>query len=253
MTSTSQPTRGRRRSFGARLSRRLGRFADSESVARMLGNCAYGYFRFVRMTSSMVYEPANPFEHYRDEFPVIGTMWHGHHFILPFVRPDDAPVRVLISNHRDGTVNAVMSERFGLEAVRGSGGRNPRKAVRKGAVRGLLRLKASLQEGYTVVLTADISKGQARRAGLGVVTLARMSGRPIVGVGLAASRRIVADSWDRSVIALPFSTMAAVSTPLVRVPRDASDSVLEEKRRELEDALNAATDRAYEIVGGRSA
>lgn len=233
------------------IAKRLRRLGGSDGLLRVLGTCAHAYFRLVRRTGSMTFEPGNPFEAYRDHLPLIGTMWHGHHFILPFVRPDDAPVRVLISRHRDGAINAVMAERFGMETIRGSGGRDRARAIEKGAVGGLLKLKSSLDEGYTVVLTADISQGQPRRASLGVITLARISGRPIVGVGLAASRRVVMDNWDRSVVALPFSRMAAVCTPVIEVPRDADDSVLEEKRRELEDALNAATDRAYEIVDRR--
>jgi lysophospholipid acyltransferase (LPLAT)-like uncharacterized protein len=250
MTNTSQPI-VRHASVGKRVSRRLRRITESDAVVRALGTCAYGYFSLVRKTSSLILEPGGPFDLYSDDLPLIGTMWHGHHFILPFVRPDEMKVRVLISNHRDGAINAIMAERFGLEAVRGSGGRDPSKAIEKGGVRGLLKLKSSLEEGYTVVLTADIAKGEPRRASLGVITLARLSGRPIVGVGLASSRKIVMDNWERSVINLPFSRIAAVATPLVRVPRDANDSVIEEKRLELEEALNAATDRAYEIADQR--
>lgn len=218
---------------------------------RAAGALAHGYFSLVRRTGTMVFEPVNPFDFYRDRLPIVGTMWHGHHFILPFIRPDEEPVRVLISNHRDGAINAIMAEKFGMETVRGSGGRNRKHALEKGAIRALLRLKSSLEKGYTVVLTADVPKGVPRRAGLGVVTLGRISGRPIIGVGLAASRRIVLNNAERSVIALPFSRMAAVLTPVIEVPRDADDSVLEQKRQELEEALNAATDRAYEIVDRR--
>jgi lysophospholipid acyltransferase (LPLAT)-like uncharacterized protein len=251
MTNTTHPV-ARRPSVGKRMTRRLRGLTGSDALIRAIGTCAYGYFNFVRKSSSMIFEPGNPFDLYGDDLPFIGTMWHGHHFILPFVRPDDAPVRVLISNHRDGTINAVMAERFGLEPIRGSGGRDRKLAVEKGAIRGLLKLKSSLEEGCTVVLTADIAKGEPRRAGPGVIALARMSGRPIVGVGLASSRRIVLENLERSVVNLPFSRMAAVSTPLIRVPREASESVLEEKRLELEEALNAATDRAYEIADQRA-
>ena len=235
------------------LAAQLRRFGRSERVTRILGGLATAYLRFVRLTSTMTYETGSPFVIHGDRLPVIGTMWHGHHLILPFIRPADQPVRVLISNHRDGGLMAAVAKSFGVGVIRGSGGRDRRRWVEKGGVSGFLGLRASLDKGYTICMTADISNGTPRRAGLGIITLARASGRPIIGIGLASSRRTVINSWDRAVLNLPFSRMACVATPVIEVPREASDSVLEEKRRELEDALNAATDRAYEIVDRRPA
>ena len=235
------------------LSRRLRRLGRSDRAARIIARGATAYFRFVGLTSTMTYEADNPFAVHRDQLPLIAAIWHGHQFPLPFIRPPDQPVRVLISKHRDGSILAALAKNFGVQAIRGSGGRDRVRWAEKGAVGGFFRLRASLDEGYTICMTADISNATSRRAGLGIITLARASGRPIVGIGLASSRRIVIDSWDHAVINLPFSRMACVVTPVIEVPREADDSALEEKRRELEDALNAATDRAYEIVDRRPA
>jgi lysophospholipid acyltransferase (LPLAT)-like uncharacterized protein len=167
------------------------------------------------------------------------------------VRPPDVPVRVLVSHHRDGEVTARVAEKFGAGTVRGSRGK-AKSWLKKGGVSAFLELKASLDEGFTVILTADSTLGVARRAGPGVVALARASGKAIVGIGIAASRRVVVNSWDRTVVPLPFGTIAVVPTPVIWVPGDATDAVMEEKRRELEEALNAATDRAYQIAERRS-
>ena len=166
----------------------------------------------------MLYDPVDPFVAYRDDLPVVGTSWHGT--LIPLaIRPAPAgvPVRILVSNHRDGEVAARIAQKLGYGTVRGSGGRNTRW-VEKGALAGFLGLRASLAEGATVLLTAEAPRDGRERAGLGSVVLARMTGRPLVGLGVAASRAIRVNSWDKAVVPLPFGRIAIVPTPLIRVP-----------------------------------
>jgi lysophospholipid acyltransferase (LPLAT)-like uncharacterized protein len=61
----------------------------------------------------------------------------------------------------------------------------------------------------------------------------------------------VLDNWDRSEINLPFSRVAIVVGDPIRVPTDADVQVLEQRRSELETALNAASDRAHALADGR--
>jgi len=110
---------------------------------------------------------------------------------------------------------------------------------------------AALQDGWTMALTADIPK-VSRKAGPGIVKLAQLSGRPIIPVAVATSRRIEANNWDRAVANLPFSRGAMVFGDPIRVPTGADDATLEAARRQVETALTAATLRAYEIVDRRS-
>jgi hypothetical protein len=74
------------------------------------------------------------------------------------------------------------------------------------------------------------------------------TGRPIFPVALATSRRKVLDNWDRSAINLPFSRGATVVGDPIRVPAEAGPEALEQARSALEQALNAATERAYAIA-----
>jgi lysophospholipid acyltransferase (LPLAT)-like uncharacterized protein len=233
------------------VSRLLKRLEGPNVLLQLLAALGAAYVRLVRATSRVLYDPIDPFVAYRDDLPVVGTSWHGT--LIPLAArpaPPGVPVRILVSNHRDGEVAARVAEKLGYGTVRGSGGRNTRW-VDKGALAGFLGLRASLDKGATVLLTAEAPRDGAQRAGLGSVVLARMTGRPLVGLGVAASRALVVDSWDKAVVPLPFGRIAIVATPLIRVPAGASDAVMEEKRRELQDALNAATERAFEIVGRR--
>jgi hypothetical protein len=96
-------------------------------------------------------------------------------------------------------------------------------------------------------MSADVPK-VARVAGLGIIKLAQASGRPIYPSAIATSRRYVFNNWDRSTLNLPFGRGAGVAAEPLSVPKDADDATLEQARQLLEERLNAATRRAYELV-----
>jgi hypothetical protein len=109
---------------------------------------------------------------------------------------------------------------------------------------------ATLQEGCSVALTADVPK-VARVAGIGIIKLAQLSGRPILPVAVATSRRKVLDNWDRTAINLPFSRLAMVAGDPVTVPADPDGATLEASRQALETRLNRASARALALADGR--
>ena len=211
-----------------------------------LGTFAAEYLRFVFKTTTFTIEPPDGYARIDDHLPVILAMWHGQHFMGPFMRRPGDRGKVLISRHRDGEVNAIAAERLGIETIRGSGDTGGR-FDRKGGVGAFQAMRNALRENVTVVQTADVPK-IARVAGLGIVMLARASGRPIYPVAVATSRRYVVGNWDRTTVNLPFGRRAAVWGEPVRVPADADDAALETYRRQVEENLNVATARAYAIV-----
>lgn len=206
------------------------------------------YLRLVWKTSHFTMEPADPFLLYDKEQPVILAMWHGQHFMMPFFRRDYR-IKVLISRHSDGEINAIAAERLGVGAVRGSGDHNRRFQV-KGGVSAFRSMVELLAEGWNMALTADVPK-VSRIAGRGIIKLASESGRPIFPVAVATSRRIVLDNWDRSEVNLPFSRGALVVGEAIRVPSAAGAETLEQARGALERALNVGTERAHAIVDRR--
>ncbi|MBX6427101.1 MAG: lysophospholipid acyltransferase family protein [Variibacter sp.] len=222
------------------------RIRDAQWFRQGAGALMARYLTFVWKTSRFELDPADLYERLAPELPVIITLWHGQHFLGPFMRRPEHRAKALISMHRDAEVNAIAVERLGMGVIRGSGDHEGR-FDRKGGVRAFIAMREALEQGWNMVVTADVPK-VARVAGRGVVMLARSSGRPIFPVGLATSRRIVLRNWDRSAINLPFSRGAIVLGDPVRVPATADDDTLEACRRQLEASLNAATERAYRIV-----
>jgi lysophospholipid acyltransferase (LPLAT)-like uncharacterized protein len=65
------------------------------------------------MASRFTMEPADPHRLYKHEQPFILAMWHGQHFMLPFLRRG-FPFKVLISRHIDGEINAIAAEWLGV-------------------------------------------------------------------------------------------------------------------------------------------
>jgi lysophospholipid acyltransferase (LPLAT)-like uncharacterized protein len=225
------------------LSRRLAR---SKRVQNAIGVTAAHYLRFVWRTTRFVLEPADIYETAEPDIPIIIAMWHGQHFLMPFIqRPHDRG-KVLVSRHRDGELNAITAERLGIGAIRGSGTHGT-DFTRKGGIHAFREILAALDEGYNVALTADVPK-VARVAGLGIVKIAQASGRPIYPMAIATNRRIVLDNWDRTAVNLPFGRGGRVAGGPIRVPADADAAALECARKSVEDSLNAVTARAYELA-----
>lgn len=185
-------------------------------------------------------------------WPVIFALWHGQHLLIPYAAPREHRFVSLVSRSLDAEINARVIERVGHAVIRGSGGRDPGAgtSARKGSVSAVIAMRNALRKGTNVVMIADISKGAPREAGEGIVTLARLSGRPVVPMALATSRhRVIEKSWDRTTVNLPFGKRALRLAPPVFVSRDADETEMAAARARITEELNRITQEAYQAVG----
>jgi lysophospholipid acyltransferase (LPLAT)-like uncharacterized protein len=213
-----------------------------------VGFLAAEYLRLVWRTNRFTYEPADVYAIVEPQMPAIFAFWHGQHFMTPFIKTKASyRAKVLISRHRDGEFNAVAAERLGIGTIRGSGDHGS-AFHRKGGVGAFKEMVHALGANYNVALTADVPK-RSRVAGLGIIMLARESGRPIMPFAMVTSRFIRLKNWDSTTINLPFGRGALVGIREINVPPDADAATMEQLRIELEATLNEATRRAYEIIG----
>ena len=225
----------------------LWRHIGRQRWARLtVGVIAAEYLRFVGTTTRFKIEPADIYERCEADMPIIVAFWHGQHLLAPMARKFEHRVNMLVSRHRDGEINAIAARRLGVGTIHGSGNHGG-SFVHKAGVAAFQAMLDSLAGGTSIALSADVPK-VARVAGLGIIKLAQVSGRPIYPSAIATSRRYVVDNWDRTTINLPFGRGAGVAAEPLSIPSDADDNVLEDARRLLEDRLNAATRRAYELV-----
>jgi lysophospholipid acyltransferase (LPLAT)-like uncharacterized protein len=180
---------------------------------RTVGFLAAEWLRFVWLTNRFTFEPGGKdalYERIEAQMPAIFAFWHGQHFLTPFIKTKEMHrAKVLISLHRDGEFNAIAAERLGIGTIRGSGDHGS-AFHRKGGVGAFKEMVRALDDNYNVAVTADVPK-RSRVVGLGIIMLARESGRPIMPFAMATSRYIQLRNWDRTTINLPFGRGVVMS------------------------------------------
>lgn len=183
------------------------------------------------------------------ESNAIFALWHGQHLIAPALMPRWLKTVALFSRSSDAEINALVAQKFGIETARGSGGRPDQQTLGKGGARALILLRKALDAGKAVCMIADIPGGTPREAGQGIVTLAKISGRRIVPVAIASSRRLVLEKTrDKTTINLPFGHICVIFGDPICVPEDADENMMEQSRRQVTDVMNEITEEAYRKV-----
>jgi 3-deoxy-D-manno-octulosonic-acid transferase len=216
-------------------------------LVRLGGLTLARLIRHVASSSQVIHEPPDLMDRLSAAHPCIVACWHGQFMMVATLRPENVRISAMVARHGDAEIISETLQAIDVQLIRGAGA-GWRKRDRGGAA----ALRASLQalaDGSSLVMTADVPPGPARVAGAGIITIARMSGRPIVPVALATKRFASFDTWSRLTINLPYSKLAAVVGEPIEVPSTADAELLESKRVELETALNTATLRAYELAG----
>lgn len=222
---------------------------QNEVVVILLSWLATRYLKLVVATNQFIVKPEDAVEQVSQYEPMIVAVWHGQHILLPAI-PIELNGVAMVSRNFDGEITARTIEYFGNETVRASGGRLATASLKKGGMTGFLEMLRALKDGKNVVQTADIPKGVARRAGLGIVNLAKRSNAPILPLAIASSKRLTFDkAWDKAAVNLPFGKTAICIGKPIHVTSDASDDMLEAAREQLQGELNEATMRAYELSG----
>ncbi len=224
------------------------RLLRSNWIRRAAGFLAAEFLRLVWLTNRFSFDPPNLYERIKPLQPFIVVFWHGQHLMTPFIKTSEMrDARVLVSRHQDGEFNAIAAARLGIGIIRGSGDHGT-EFRRKGGVGAFKEMVRTLADGINVASTGDVPK-RSRIAGLGVIMLARESGRPILPVALVTSRFLRLKNWDRTTINLPFGRGAFVGGEAIMVPPDADTDTMERLRVQLEAALDDVSRRGYLLVG----
>jgi|SRR5579859_3495049 len=165
----------------------------------------------------------------------IFVFWHNRIFLMPYLfrkhwhsRRRDR-VAVLVSASKDGEKLARVLSKFHMICVRGSSSRRGREALRE-----LTRL---MGEGYDVGITPDGPRGPKYHCQDGAISLAQLTGAPIIPVSWDVTWKITVKSWDGFMVPLPFGRATVrIGAPMVVGPEE-NDEQRELKRVELERVL----------------
>jgi lysophospholipid acyltransferase (LPLAT)-like uncharacterized protein len=221
------------------LRKRLLGSASVQSVAAWL---IARYIRVVHATSRWDYEGLEHLRAIRDAGrPLIACFWHQRIMMMRFLWRETAPFSVLVSPHRDGRLLARTMRRLDVRIIEGSSNR-----AGSAGLRAVIR---ALKAGDCVGITPDGPRGPRRRAQGGVVTAARAAGVPILPVAYSVRRRRLLGTWDRFLVALPFTRGVYV----IGAPLELGDLDAETARLLLEARLNEVTHFADRLIGVESA
>ena len=164
------------------------------------------------------------------------VFWHAH--IIPLLHSRwHRPTTVMLSASKDGELMARAFRWYGVDSVRGSSTRGGSKA--------LLAIVRAARAGHNLAITPDGPLGPPHVAKDGAIYVAQVTGLPIIPVAIAATRKKLLRSWDRTLIPMPFSKLIYIYGDPIVVPRK---GVVEEWRLKLEKTMNALADEADRMV-----
>jgi len=167
--------------------------------------------------------------------PIIIAFWHGRQLMMPLVYRGTG-ASILISQHRDGEIIANIMKQFGFGAVRGSSSRGGMQALRK--------LVSVGRQGKDLVVTPDGPRGPACHVQMGVISLAKLTGFPIVPLTFACSKKKVFSSWDCFQVPYPWAKGLFVWGDPIWVASSPKKDRLVAYGQALQCVLNSLTEQA---------
>jgi hypothetical protein len=108
------------------------------------------------------------------------AFWHEHLVMMLHARYQ-RPIRVLVSQSRDGELIASTFAHYGVDVARGS--------TTRGATAALRDMIRASRTGSNIVFTPDGPKGPRRIAKEGVVYAAQATGLPVIPVAFGAKKK----------------------------------------------------------------
>jgi len=140
----------------------------------------------------------------------------------------------MVSASRDGAFLTAVLEGFKVQPVRGSTSRRGRQA--------LLEMTRWAERGYDLAITPDGPRGPRYQVQPGIISLAQITGLPIIPFSYRLNWKLQIKSWDRFQIPIPFARCEVRALPPIRVPREADAMERERLRVQLEQTMMSITE-----------
>lgn len=177
---------------------------------------------------------------------VLCAFWHARLALAPASWPMKRaqPIKGLVSLSPDGEFFTKAVARLGIPAVRGSSSNKDKAKQAKGGTQALRDGLKQLKVGGLAV-TPDGPRGPARHMAEGLPLMAKLSGAPVLFIGVSCKPAIRLNSWDRAVLPLPFGK-GAVVWDKARYPEGAE---MAEVAADWTERLTAVEARADAITG----
>lgn len=178
----------------------------------------------------------------RPDSAVIWASWHEAHLLALVCYPRlgwARPCHSFVPHGWRGAIARAWVEQVGMVPAQ-------LPPTGNSAPKTLSELAGALSDGHDVVVAVDGPYGPAGRVRSGVFWLARLTGMPIVPVGIAARRFVRMPRWDRLQVPVPGSRVAIVIGEPVQLAPD--ERISARTQGALAGALRSLTTRAHVLV-----
>jgi lysophospholipid acyltransferase (LPLAT)-like uncharacterized protein len=167
--------------------------------------------------------------------PVVGAFLHSRTFqLLPyFSRSQRGRWMLMCSRSRDGDLMASVERGLGYRVARGSSGSGGARALAE-----IIRAQREDRQLHSC-LAVDGSRGPRGIAQLGILTLARKTGGPLLPVAASTSTCRILNSWDRTVIPKLGAKIRILIGEPMEIPARLDEQQAESLRLELQRRLIA--------------
>ena len=191
-----------------------------QSKESLIVNLAYWIILLICKTLRVEkYEDESVFRIYDKGENFIYALWHRRLFYLSFYHSRRFPGKetyALVSQSRDGTRIGKITEKIGAHYIQGS--------TSKGGAKDFREMVKIIKNGYTAAITPDGPRGPRGLVQQGVISLARLTGRPVIPLAYKPKRYIKLRSWDEFIIPMPFSKVSIhTGKPIIIPKRDDND------------------------------
>jgi lysophospholipid acyltransferase (LPLAT)-like uncharacterized protein len=196
------------------------------------------YLRLVDITSKTVHSDLDAvWEASERGENTLWAVWHQDAILGPYAgRGRD--VITMISKSDFGNVVIPIMRKLHYIPVRGGPKNHGKEALSE------IIEYINTRKGVICGIAVDGSRGPARNAQIGIVLMAQATGAPIFPARLWAKRGVLAPTWDKVMIPLPFNHLVFLTGEPIHVGPDDDRDALENHRAELERRLNELADRA---------
>lgn len=181
-------------------------------IQSILSSLLAGWMKVCFATIRWTYEGREHAEQvWADGGGVICAFWHSRIGLSPacWDLTRGQPAKALISLSPDGQFIAKAVALQGFPAVRGSSANKDKAKAAKGGSQALRDGLKQLKIG-ALAITPDGPRGPVRVMAEGMPLMARMSGAPVLFIGMSCRPAIRLNSWDRALLPLPFGRGAIV-------------------------------------------
>jgi lysophospholipid acyltransferase (LPLAT)-like uncharacterized protein len=210
-------------------------------IGRMIATLARALFRLVRVEVREAVPHTSAYDVIPERY--LYCLWHEQILGIIFGRQ---PIKMagLVSRHTDGSYVADAMECVRLKPIRGSS--------QKGGAAALAEM-IEVARSWHIAIATDGPRGPRHVVKEGIIFLAAQTGKPVVPVGLSATRAWrPRGRWTDMIVPKPFSKMLVLVGEPIPIPASATREERETWRQLVQAKMDALRLEAEMLTGSRT-